>query len=120
MATFQSMISPLLSRRNLLTASALVAAATLPTAIAAAEDAKVDIATLPRVKQKLVAPPFLPEHEQIAHGGPKIIEVELVIEEKKIVLEVVRPSELLDAPRSQHLFCQPEERVVVRVDELRP
>ncbi len=87
MATFQSMISPLLSRRNLLTASALVAAATLPIATAAAEEAKVDITTLPRVKQKLVAPPFLPEHEQVASGGPKIIEVELVIEEKKIVID---------------------------------
>ena len=47
----------------------------------------VDISTLPRVKQKLVAPPFLPEHEQVATGGPKIVEVTLDIEEKKMVLD---------------------------------
>ena len=33
------------------------------------------IAALPRVKQELVAPPFLPEHEQVASGGPKVVEV---------------------------------------------
>ena len=45
---------------------------------------QADIADLPRVKQKLVTPPFLPEHEQIATGGPKVVEVEFVIEEKEI------------------------------------
>lgn len=39
---------------------------------------------LPHVKQVLVAPPALPEHEQVATGGPKVVEVDLVIEEKKI------------------------------------
>jgi len=87
MPAFQSLISPLVSRRSLLAASALVAAATLPTVTVAAEEAKVDISKLPRVKQKLVAPPFLPEHEQVTSDGPKIIEVELVIEEKKIVID---------------------------------
>jgi nitrite reductase (NO-forming) len=37
-----------------------------------------------RINQQLVAPPFLPEHDQIAQGGPKIIQVRLVAEEKKI------------------------------------
>ncbi|OUS17646.1 nitrite reductase, copper-containing [Rhodospirillales bacterium 47_12_T64] len=41
-----------------------------------------EIAKLPRVKQKMVLPPFVPEHEQHAKGGPKVIEVEFVIEEK--------------------------------------
>jgi nitrite reductase (NO-forming) len=45
---------------------------------------QADIADLPRVKQKLVTPPFLPEHEQVAVGGPKIVEIEFVIEEKEI------------------------------------
>lgn len=49
--------------------------------------APVDISALPRVKQKLVAPPFAPEHEQVATGGPKIIEVELVIEEKQVEID---------------------------------
>jgi len=40
-----------------------------------------------RVTQKLVAPPFLPKHEQIAAGKPKIIEMEMVIEEKEIEIK---------------------------------
>ena len=39
---------------------------------------------LERVTQILVSPPFLPEHEQIATGGPKVVQVRLVIEEKLI------------------------------------
>jgi nitrite reductase (NO-forming) len=46
-----------------------------------------DVSTLPRVKQTMVAPPFLPVHEQVAVGGPKIVEVTLVIEEKKMVID---------------------------------
>lgn len=37
-----------------------------------------------RVKQKLVVPPFLPVHDQIAEGGPKIVEIELNVIEKEI------------------------------------
>lgn len=37
-----------------------------------------------RVKQKLVVPPFLPEHDQVAKGGPKIVEIELTVIEKEI------------------------------------
>jgi len=47
----------------------------------------IDISRLPRVKQKMVAPPFLPEHSQIAEGGPKIVEVTLTVEEKKILVD---------------------------------
>ncbi len=45
------------------------------------------IKNLKRVTQKLVAPPFLPEHEQIAKGKPKIIQVRMVVEEKEIEVE---------------------------------
>ena len=48
---------------------------------------KVDLSSLPRVKQKLVAPPFAPEHEQVATGGPKIIEVEMTIIEKQVEID---------------------------------
>ncbi|NQW19163.1 MAG: nitrite reductase, copper-containing [Chloroflexi bacterium] len=41
---------------------------------------------LQRVTQTLVAPPLLPEHEQVARGAPKVVEVRLVVEEK--LLEV--------------------------------
>ncbi len=37
---------------------------------------------LERVTQKLVAPPFLPAHEQAATGKPKVVQVRMVIEEK--------------------------------------
>ena len=87
MSTVNSLISPLLTRRGLLAATAVTAAATLGTAQAVADDAKIDISKLPRVKQKMVAPPFLPEHEQVATGGPKIVEVTFTIEEKKIVID---------------------------------
>ena len=52
---------------------------------AAAITSKAD--KLERVTQHLVAPPFLPEHEQVAKGAPKIIQVRLVIEEKLIKVD---------------------------------
>lgn len=48
---------------------------------------QADIEGLERVTQKLVPPPFFPEHEQVATGGPKIIEVRMVIEEREIEVE---------------------------------
>ncbi len=36
----------------------------------------------PRVVQELVAPPFLPKHNQVAKGGPKVVAIRLVTEEK--------------------------------------
>jgi nitrite reductase (NO-forming) len=46
-----------------------------------------DIAKLPRVKVKLTDPPFVHAHEQVATGGPKVVEFEMTIHEKKIVLD---------------------------------
>lgn len=40
-----------------------------------------------RIKQNLVAPPFVPKHEQAYSGKPRIIEMEMVIEEKEIEIE---------------------------------
>jgi nitrite reductase (NO-forming) len=37
-----------------------------------------------RVKQELVTPPFVPEHDQVAKGEPKIVEIVMTIEEKEI------------------------------------
>ena len=47
----------------------------------------IDIAALPRVQQTLIAPPLLPEHEQIASTGPKIVEVTMNIIEKKTEID---------------------------------
>lgn len=39
---------------------------------------------LERIQQEMVMPPLVPVHEQVATGGPKIVEVTLEIEEKKM------------------------------------
>ena len=43
-------------------------------------------ATLERVTQQLVAPPFVPAHDQVAPGAPKVVQVRLVIEEKRMTI----------------------------------
>lgn len=48
---------------------------------------QANVSNLKKVVQKLVAPPFLPEHEQVATGKAKIIQVRMVIEEKEIEIE---------------------------------
>ncbi len=45
-------------------------------------ETEIDISQLERVTQELVRPPFLPDHEQIATGDPKVVQVRMVIEEK--------------------------------------
>jgi len=47
----------------------------------------VDISKLPRVKPKLVKPPFVHEHEQVATTGPKIVEFELKITEEELEID---------------------------------
>jgi nitrite reductase (NO-forming) len=46
-----------------------------------------DLTGYTRVRQELVQPPFAPDHEQVATGGPKIIEVTMDIEEKLMVVD---------------------------------
>ncbi|MCH8112059.1 MAG: nitrite reductase, copper-containing [Proteobacteria bacterium] len=54
---------------------------------AAGQVQAAEINNLPRVTQELVAPPFVPKHEQVATAGPRIVEVRLVIEEKTMVID---------------------------------
>jgi len=49
--------------------------------------APADLSGYKRVKQELVAPPFAPAHEQVAAGGPKIIEVFMETTEKLMVVD---------------------------------
>lgn len=49
--------------------------------------ADIDINALPRVKQTLVAPPLAPQHDQVATGGPKVVEVEMTIIEKMMQVD---------------------------------
>ncbi|PVA10684.1 nitrite reductase, copper-containing [Pelagivirga sediminicola] len=46
-----------------------------------------DMSGYERVKQKMVRPPFAPQHEQVATGGPKIVEVEMVVDERLMVVD---------------------------------
>ncbi len=60
---------------------------------AAAEQSKdttakpADLSGYTRVKQELVAPPFAPIHEQVATGGPKIVEITLETTERLMVVD---------------------------------
>jgi nitrite reductase (NO-forming) len=47
-------------------------------------DSPPDLSELERVTQNLVAPPFLPAHEQATEADPRIVEVRLVVEEKLV------------------------------------
>ncbi|HEY0920951.1 copper-containing nitrite reductase [Devosia sp.] len=83
------------SRRALLAGAALagVFGTAFATAPARAEDAGVttgpvpDLSALPREKIDLVAPPFVHAHDQVAKGGPKVVEFTLTIEEKPLVID---------------------------------
>jgi nitrite reductase (NO-forming) len=46
-----------------------------------------DLSGFTRVKQELVAPPYAPVHEQVATGGPKIIEVFMETTERLMVVD---------------------------------
>lgn len=50
------------------------------------ENTGANVDSLERVTQTLVAPPFAPEHDQVAKGPPKVVQVRLVIEEKLVTL----------------------------------
>lgn len=78
-----------LTRRQVLKTGGAVAAAPVlvQAGIQVAQADTTDISKLKRVKQEMVAPPAAPEHEQVASGGPKIVEVRLVVEEKQIEID---------------------------------
>lgn len=46
-----------------------------------------EIAGLERVQQELVDPPFVPEHEQVVTGKPKVVQVTMDIIEREIEVE---------------------------------
>jgi nitrite reductase (NO-forming) len=82
---------------NIIKKTVLAAMLILLSSITMAESAKEYIVNigveanlhgLERVKQTLVAPPFLPKHQQQYSGKPRIIEIEMIIEEKEIEIEL--------------------------------
>jgi nitrite reductase (NO-forming) len=54
---------------------------------AMADAAPVDLSGYERVRQVMMPPPFAPAHEQVATGKPKIVEVELITEERLMTVE---------------------------------
>lgn len=85
------------SRRTILAGAALAGALTQvrPAAAETGDAARAvltpaaapDVASLPRVRVNLVDPPFVHDHEAVATGGPKVVEFEMTIIEKKIKLD---------------------------------
>ncbi len=63
----------------------LAEGATSPTH--AASLTQEEIGALSRVTQEMVGPPFLPKHDQVATGDPKVVEVRFEIEEKKMIVD---------------------------------
>jgi nitrite reductase (NO-forming) len=72
-------------RQAFMCAAAATVVTALPPMQAVASEA--EIAALPREKVKLVAPPFVHAHEQVATGGPKIMEFTMTIVEKPMVID---------------------------------
>ena len=71
------------NRRQLLKAGGALGAVSTMSPVVMASASEADLSGLPRVKQELVAPPFVPVHEQTTMDGPKIIEVELIATEER-------------------------------------
>ncbi|QKV18650.1 copper-containing nitrite reductase [Oricola thermophila] len=76
-------------RQAMMTAGAAAVVAAMPVAADAARAAAVgtDIDSLPRQKVTLVAPPYVHAHDQVAKGGPKVMEFTMTIEEKPLVID---------------------------------
>lgn len=69
-----------INTKTLASAAVAICAFTLP-AMAA------DPSKLPHEKATLVAPPFVMEHEQATKSGPKVVEFELTVVEKPMVID---------------------------------
>ncbi len=77
------------------TAASAVAFATATTTTVSAEaptkvgeiGVESNVKGMERVKQKLVNPPFLPEHDQVAKHSPRVIQVEMTVEEKELEIK---------------------------------
>lgn len=70
------------------TVSILVAAALIGAACSGSKDySSYDPESAPVVEQQLVAPPFVPVHDQVVKGPPRVVKVSMVIEEKLIKID---------------------------------
>lgn len=72
----------MLTRREALLGSVLGAAAVATIGSVPVMAAAKDVAGLPREKVTLVAPPFVHAHDQVAKGGPKVVEFTMKISKR--------------------------------------
>ncbi|MER8492460.1 copper-containing nitrite reductase [Mesorhizobium australicum] len=77
----------MITRRETIFGAVIGAAAVAALPAFSATVTKADIRGLPREKIKLVSPPFVHPHDQVAKGGPKIVEFTMTIEEKPMVID---------------------------------
>lgn len=75
------------TRREALMGAAMAATAVAVLPAFEATAATVDISALPREKVTLVPPPFAHAHDQVAKGGPKVMEFTMTIIEKPMVID---------------------------------
>jgi nitrite reductase (NO-forming) len=75
----------MLNRRQAMMGAAVVSA--LAATPAFAGKTKADVGALPHEKVALARPPFVHDHDQVAKGGPKVIEFSMTVEEKEIVID---------------------------------
>jgi nitrite reductase (NO-forming) len=85
--TVEQMEIDMLTRREALLGGVLAATATAVMPVLSQVASAKEISGLPRERVKLVAPPFVHDHDQIAKGGPKIVEFTMTIEEKPVVID---------------------------------
>jgi nitrite reductase (NO-forming) len=74
-------------RQALLGAAAAAMLAAMPPLAAVANEIETEIAALAREKVTLVAPPYVHAHEQVATGGPKVVEFVMPIVEEKVIID---------------------------------
>lgn len=73
-------------KRNMKKISQCLAAMVVLAGFSFTAQAQTDVDSLPRVKQQLVDPPMLPEHDQVS-TGQKVVQVKMEIIEKKMVID---------------------------------
>lgn len=72
-------------REALLGVAGAAAIAAMP--VVTGRVAAAEVASLPRRKIALVAPPFVHEHEQVARSGPQVLEFTMTIHEKPMTID---------------------------------
>ncbi len=76
-----------ISMASLLAAMPSVEAASALDIMASTRDQAPDLSSLPHERVQLVRPPFVHPHDQVAKGGPKVMQFTLPIVEKDLVLD---------------------------------